>query len=541
MSTQHGDILRQVIQEALGWEVRQELWDYLQEHGELAAYAANTVSLDDLLEEIRRLVRLFQPPDPLHEDGPAMLSGDWAGVTPHSVQEEAVSRIVAEHVTHDQGVADWREFSLDNRLLAWHDVREWLISHIQESVHPTWYLDNAPIPEDAYWMIDAVIQEDVRAAARSSTQPALPTRETPPLPEALALSIPINRLIRQGHEATSDASDMPEGNTFGALRQAPYRLHHRFLRVGFPGESHERVLPVREGTMLFTLQHLAATLSSTLGVWTEAQATLFVLTGIPPLISALTADVTPHTQFPNLTRLTLHIDPTLSPREVADRYRDLRRYLVGEHHREITDKHAQLALFAVTTSQKLSLATRMGAWNEAHPAWAYTRESNFSRDMLQAQRRLLGAVLPPTGSGASKSRKPFKRPITADPLSGSVDGEGMGSGRQEQLAAALALIVDQLPTEQQTQIANYARLLARDSGLEATLPAEVLAALPDRHPGPRFSLSPQLARPTETTLTPEDLQEQHNVLQAAIEDTLRRIPYPTEGEEEQRRQEKNPA
>jgi hypothetical protein len=93
---------------------------------------------------------------------------------------------------------------------------------------------------------------------------------------------------------------------------------------------------------------------------------------------------------------------------VAERYSAVRRYLVGERHREISEKHGRLALFAITQGHNLSLPVRMAAWNQQYPEWAYTRESNFSRDMLQAQRRLLGTTLDEIGAqrAGQAARKP---------------------------------------------------------------------------------------------------------------------------------------
>lgn len=90
---------------------------------------------------------------------------------------------------------------------------------------------------------------------------------------------------------------------------------------------------------------------------------------------------------------------------------------------------------------------------------------------------------------------------------------------------ALASVVNLLEPEQQTHLINYVRMLAREARIEAHLSADVLAALPERYASAR--------RPADTSLTPEELQQQHDVRQAAIEDTLKRIPHPTDNADEQ--------
>ncbi len=95
------------------------------------------------------------------------------------------------------------------------------------------------------------------------------------------------------------------------------------------------------------------------------------------------------TQLPVLSRITLTIDPALSPREVADHYASVRRRFTGRRNREITSKHLRLALFAADKTKGSSFKQRMAAWNDEHPQWSYSRVTNFARDCAQARRRLL--------------------------------------------------------------------------------------------------------------------------------------------------------
>jgi hypothetical protein len=107
---------------------------------------------------------------------------------------------------------------------------------------------------------------------------------------------------------------------------------------------------------------------------------------------------------PGLSEIVLHVNPSLSPRELADLYREVRRYAVGERHRELSPKHAALALFSVTELRHEPLAARMAEWNRQHPEWHYSRESAFSWDMLQAQRRTLGIVVSSASGARSQKR-----------------------------------------------------------------------------------------------------------------------------------------
>lgn len=169
-------------------------------------------------------------------------------------------------------------------------------------------------------------------------------------------------------------------------------MHLGVLRYGVPQGSKERFVPVRPGTVLERLQRLSERLALKTG-WTEAQATIFVLTGLPPLIQSVRIHIATNEDMPALSRIVISVDPSFSPRELADIYRQVRQQFVSKRHRELTDKHIYLALFAARQPHDLPVSARMAAWNEEHPEWAYVRESNFSHDSLQAQRRLLGAAV----------------------------------------------------------------------------------------------------------------------------------------------------
>ncbi len=56
-------------------------------------------------------------------------------------------------------------------------------------------------------------------------------------------------------------------------------------------------------------------------------------------------------------------------------------------------KHLQLAAFVAGRGEGEPWRNRMRAWNRKHPKERYGQESNFRRDALQAQKRLLGPTI----------------------------------------------------------------------------------------------------------------------------------------------------
>jgi hypothetical protein len=126
--------------------------------------------------------------------------------------------------------------------------------------------------------------------------------------------------------------------------------------------------------------------------WSEGQATTFVLTGHPPFVSSV-GSVMRLRDHEALSRITLHVDPALSPQDVAAAYRRVRRTVVPGRHRELSRKHLFLALLAGHKTKATTWAEVMEEWNRnmgrQHPDWRYDQVTNFARDGALAVRRLM--------------------------------------------------------------------------------------------------------------------------------------------------------
>lgn len=120
-----------------------------------------------------------------------------------------------------------------------------------------------------------------------------------------------------------------------------------------------------------------------------AHATVFILTGGPfPIVPCFRSITYVPEGLSCLNRITLTIDPTLSPREVAKIYADMRSRVFGHRHRAMSEKHTRLALFALMHPDG-TLKERMSEWNRAFPRWRYRLETTFGRDIAAAKRRAL--------------------------------------------------------------------------------------------------------------------------------------------------------
>lgn len=170
------------------------------------------------------------------------------------------------------------------------------------------------------------------------------------------------------------------------------------LRYGTHHDDFERVAFVQRDSTLAELRWIARMLAESYG-WGESQATVFVLTGLVPLVLRVglewKAVRPPSRESPDIDhptageRITLTVDPTITPSELRAIYANYRRQLLGPRHQPVREKHARLATYTSSGWKKSSWADRMGRWNDAFPQWKYRHLSNFKRDCLKARTRLL--------------------------------------------------------------------------------------------------------------------------------------------------------
>ena len=94
------------------------------------------------------------------------------------------------------------------------------------------------------------------------------------------------------------------------------------------------------------------------------------------------------------TRISLVIDPTVTPDEVRDEYHRLRQQILVGRYKTRSDKHLRLAAFIAERPDTESWQDRMRAWNKAYPesafaGYEYSHRSNFTRDAQRVRQALL--------------------------------------------------------------------------------------------------------------------------------------------------------
>lgn len=346
---------REDVERNMGARLRGKTWQFLVDKGYIGKLIVGELGIDELIKEIQEFHVAFGQAIPVIGEGARMLTPEMRGA---SVREESISRLVAKLASRDQRVQAFRTEVLgDTGLLSWSAVEPWIFekARIDAEQHSgelssSWWIDDINVPSWYSQNADALILRD-----DTTIVPELELRLSP-------------------------------SKVRTALRKR-YLVYSRMDDTGW----RERRFQIRADGILDRLQQLSNAVAGMYG-WTEAQATIFTLTGLPPFISTVVADRDIH-PIPGLTRIILEVDPTLSPKEVQEKYRQVRQHLLGERHREMTDKHMRLAEFAGTEMEGAATTERMNEWNRRYPDWAYSQPRVFRQDSIGAQKRLVGVVV----------------------------------------------------------------------------------------------------------------------------------------------------
>jgi hypothetical protein len=245
----------------------------------------------------------------------------------------ALSLLVAEHARARPDVREFRKEHLADQPVPITEVQEWVLQKAATDGTPTIWADEVPLPPASMPAIDD------KGRFRFS----------------------VNGEI---HCTT---------------------LTKKHLRYPAPDLSVASV-PIRADGTLHRLHRLATSLVHHFH-WSEAEAVMLVLTDEVPSVEPAKCQAR-WSQVPCLSRITIEVDPALSPRQVEALYRTVRGQLLEGRYRNLTQKHALLAGFT-STLRDLKLADQMRKWNAQYHRWTYELVTNFGRDAKKARDRLL--------------------------------------------------------------------------------------------------------------------------------------------------------
>lgn len=339
------DVLAQV-ESVLGWSLAPRARQFLADENYIQEVIDGERSINQLAASVRRFVRAWgdlPSPPTAGEMKPTRFrsGGHHEEATTLGDRMYALSEVFAAEANQDAGVVAFRQEVLGGQLLAYEEVEAWIDRQAEADGPVTRYLMNVPLPDGA------AVDHD---AAGVFTRDPLTISEN-------------------GHRA--------EGVQIFTL---DYQI---------PDSEWKHVRPTRLGGELESLRQLSEGLAKRYR-WHAGQATVFVLTGITPLLTSCVEGAVLRFDRPVLSRITLSLDPVVSPKEVMDHYRNLRqRMLQGERYRTQDHKALRLAVFYAERPDGETWRERMAAWNDQYPDWPAKDEGQFGRDCRLAYQRLM--------------------------------------------------------------------------------------------------------------------------------------------------------
>ena len=268
----------------------------------------------------------------------------------------ALSLLLASRARARPAVVAFRNEFLAGRFLAIQDVQGWVLQTAATEGTPTTWANDVPLPASAVNVTECPAELPVWAH----------NGQDPPV------SMPA--LDQQGRSRVAIKGEI-QCTTLGPKY---LRYPAKDLTVGS--------VPMRADGTLYQLHRLATSLAHDFH-WTEAEAVMFVLTADVPPVEPAESEIQ-WSMTPCLSRITIEIDPALSPRQVYELYKRLRSKVLDGRYRNLSQKHTILAGFTATFSE-LKLADQIREWNRHHSRWVYERVTNFGRDAKKACERLL--------------------------------------------------------------------------------------------------------------------------------------------------------
>ena len=330
------DEIREALARRLGREPKEEIWDRLVEEDYVREVWEETAEIDYLEVKYRQFARvpnvLLQPPRGASESGS------------RQIRIQILSDLTAHQAATEKSVVDFRRQHLTEGLLKREEVVEWIKRQAAAEGAASRYL-RVPIP-DGY--------EPIRRNGGILVEPVLAISETSPATQ----------------------------------------VEMELLSYGSPDDQWVRRVPVKHGGTLDKLKEISESLARRF-TWKEAQATTFVLTGMSPLLSSLRGEIRMAFSQPISSRISMEIDPTLTPEEVAEEYKKLRALLIGARYRSMSQKHLRLAEFyGGHKPEGTTWTALMNKWNHQQDrGWEYNRFETFARDCKKAWERLMGQDL----------------------------------------------------------------------------------------------------------------------------------------------------
>ena len=141
--------------------------------------------------------------------------------------------------------------------------------------------------------------------------------------------------------------------------------------------------------------------------WAEAEASTFVLTGIPPALPLVRAVIDWRSPWRAATTISLEVHPSTTPAALAGAYRQVRAEVLGRgrRYRAVSESYrADLAAVCAKNNDGRPWAEMMKSWNRHDPSHRYRDVRRFTRDARETYEIIAGEPLEWAGAQRSKHR-----------------------------------------------------------------------------------------------------------------------------------------
>jgi hypothetical protein len=347
--------IREELRQARGSEVSDSTWEFLIRHGPLEKYLdakerdGTYGPLNDLMSVADELEKLAggrssrQIARELIKDANLDKSEDL-----NVLKEEAQSLLIAREAAMDWRVRGFRAEVLGDKPVAVGDLHSWMMERAKEDgTSLSQWITIPVVPAE-----DGVITTrwPTGELARWNPDPACP--ELPFLGQWNPLRI------------NAPPQDAEPGQQY-------YLEEWVYARVNACG-------------VLGKLRDLSSQLVDPLTPtgypfypWTQAQAATFILTGQPPRLDSVEARIYRSPDLEGASRITLTIDPTVTPQELVKHYQGAREEVLPSRYHALTAKSLRLAAFVATRSPDETWEETRLAWHEWCRARGYPQEYQF--------------------------------------------------------------------------------------------------------------------------------------------------------------------
>lgn len=334
---------REAVEAQLGYVLDDRTWQRLEELGhadELAQGQTSPRDVADLLRDLGATWARHRLPPMSAEPGLVR------GAEQLHARSLAISAWVARAAAQDHKVKAFRRRHLGGELIGEADIAMWVRER-----------DRMSRPAD--WPVSVDLEADENASYRATADVQLASA-----PHAQFVWIE-----RRGSEWVGGRWPVPRRSVLASLADLAEELHRKWR-------------------------------------WREHEAVAWILCGVQPYIIAIDGHSTIRRNFNSvlgsydvLSRITIDVDPVVTPEQLAGWWRGIRRQILDRRYRPMSEKHLALARFGAGQPESTTWDHDRMAWNRRvssdHPDWRYDDRWNYRRDARAAVQRVMFVGIDP--------------------------------------------------------------------------------------------------------------------------------------------------